>query len=118
MITGLYAGVSGVYHAFLRYPEGEIASFELREAGTSSGQGTASYSINSSSEVTGPYFDTNGASHGFLRTKEGAINNSTRQEQAQGADRARPHIATTGPMRSLDSMLTQTVRITGSSGNS
>jgi tRNA A58 N-methylase Trm61 len=50
-----------------------LVTFDVVGAGTGSGQGTISASINPKGEVTGTYIDANNASHGFLRTPDGAI---------------------------------------------
>jgi hypothetical protein len=45
-----------------------ITSFDAPGAGTSSGQGTAGYSINTSGAITGSYTDSSNVSHAFVRT--------------------------------------------------
>ena len=65
-VTGLYQDAEGLYHGFMRAPDGTITTFEDPYAGTGNYQGTWPYSINPAGEITGFYFDTNSVSHGFL----------------------------------------------------
>jgi hypothetical protein len=76
-IAGVYTDANNVNHGFVREPDdGEIATFDVRGAGTGPGQGTLPsgfVGINAQGEITGSYLDANNASRGFLRTKHGAI---------------------------------------------
>jgi hypothetical protein len=66
-ITGEYQDASGVWHGFLRAPNGIITTFNVEGTGTASGQGTFPTSNNLEGAITGYYVDSSGVSHGFLR---------------------------------------------------
>lgn len=66
-ITGYYIDSSFAEHGFLRYPGGEIATFDA----PGSNGFTAPVAINLEGEITGNYTDAESVSHGFLRTRDG-----------------------------------------------
>jgi hypothetical protein len=76
-VTGYYVDANNVNHGFVEQScvtepcplYVRIVTFDVAGAGTYSGQGTVSSSINTKGEVTGYYVDANNTSHGFLRTK-------------------------------------------------
>jgi hypothetical protein len=73
-IMGDYIDGGGVYHGFLRTPDGKITEFEPLGAGKSAGQGTTEvFCMNPKLEIPGDYFDANNAYHGFVRTPDGKI---------------------------------------------
>jgi hypothetical protein len=75
-ISGFIVDDSGVYHGFLRSPDGELSTFNARGAGKGAGQGTwpAGISgINQWGVTAGTYVDTSGVFHGFVRTRGGII---------------------------------------------
>jgi hypothetical protein len=72
-VTGYYVDDSNLYHGFVRYPDGNIVTFDVLSAGTASGQGTVAYSINSTGAIAGQYQDGSFIYHGFLRSPEGVI---------------------------------------------
>ena len=68
-ITGQYNDSSGVYHGFVRHPDGHITKFNVPGAGKESGQGTNNvYGSNPAGAITGYYSDSSNVYHGFLRT--------------------------------------------------
>jgi hypothetical protein len=50
-----------------------IITFDVPSAGTGSGQGTQSQTVNSQGTITGFYIDSGGTFHGFVRTLDGTI---------------------------------------------
>jgi hypothetical protein len=68
VVGGPYIDSNNVYHGFMRYPNGTIATFDAPGAGTGAGQGTFADCLNDEGVIGGMYFDANGAVHGFLRT--------------------------------------------------
>ncbi len=75
-IAGQYVGTNGVFHGFLRTPDGSITTFDHPGAGTGPGQGTFvtfDDGINSAEEIAGGYIDANGMPHAFVRAKVGAF---------------------------------------------
>jgi hypothetical protein len=72
-ITGYYLDTGGVYHGFLRGPNGTITTFDAPGAGTASGLGTSGLSINTAGAITGYYWDAGNVSHGFVRAPNGTI---------------------------------------------
>ncbi len=71
VITGGYSDSSGVYHGFLRAPNGAITKFNIIEAGTDQNLGVTS--INDFGIITGDYLDSSEVLHGFVRAPYGAI---------------------------------------------
>lgn len=69
-IAGTYEDTHGVFHAFLRSPDGTMTAPiddpNASGAGASFLPGTFSVSINDSATMTGAYFDASGLVHGFL----------------------------------------------------
>jgi hypothetical protein len=66
-ITGYYVDANNVSHGYVRAPNGAITTFNVKGAGTGSGQGTFTDASNQWCEITGWYIDANGVYHGFLR---------------------------------------------------
>jgi len=62
-----------VFHGFVRYPDGNITTFDAPGAGTGAFQGTLGEGINPAGEIDRYYYDANNVGHGFLRTPDGAI---------------------------------------------
>jgi hypothetical protein len=79
-ITGTYADTNGVFHGFVRAPNGTITLVDAPDAGRMQVPyegsvpgndvlpGTVPISINTAGDITGIYGDTNGYRHGFVRT--------------------------------------------------
>ena len=69
-ISGFIVDDGGVYHGFVRAPDGKLTPFDCpaKYQGTQSGQGTVPMSNNLAGAITGYCIDTNGAFHGFLWT--------------------------------------------------
>ena len=72
-ITGYYVDANNVSHGYVRAPNGAITTFNVKGAGTSSGQGTWPQNITDLWAIPGYYIDSNGVSHGFLRAPDGNI---------------------------------------------
>src|SRR5580693_7292071 len=72
-VTGTYRDASGVFHGFVRAANGTITEYNVKGAGTGSGQGTIPEGINLLGEITGQYVDSSGANHGFVRSPLGDI---------------------------------------------
>jgi len=75
-ISGFIVDDNGVYHGFLRAPDGSISGFNALDAGTSPGEGTwpAGISgINPAGVIAGSYQDTYGVYHGLVRAPNGFI---------------------------------------------
>ena len=53
--------------------EPTFTTFEAPGAGTSEGQGTVPFSINTAGAIAGMYYDANNAYHGFVRAATGTI---------------------------------------------
>jgi hypothetical protein len=73
MIPGNYYDANNVSHGYIRFPEGRIATFDARGAGTEPGQGTFVLGINTAGTITGWYVGDSNVVHGFLRAPDGAI---------------------------------------------
>jgi hypothetical protein len=72
-VTGEYFDASGAIHGYVRAANGTITEYNVKGAGTGSGQGTEGASINDLGVTTGNYIDSRGVNHGFLRRRFGAI---------------------------------------------
>lgn len=72
-IIGVYQDTGGVYHAFMRDPNGKITSYDVPGAGKGPFQGTAFVSINPSGTVVGQYIDSNNVYHVFRLRPQGAV---------------------------------------------
>lgn len=71
-IAGNYIDANGVYHGFLRAPDGTITKFDVPGGGTGAGQGTIEVKgITPALEIVGTSMDANDVFHGFLRTRHG-----------------------------------------------
>src|SRR5436309_7993775 len=71
--AGYFNDATGVFHGFLRTPDGAITTFDIPGAGTGPGQGTFAGNINPPEAIAGRYIDASGVAHGFLRAPNGAI---------------------------------------------
>ena len=73
-IVGNYIDGNGVYHGFLRSPDGSITEFDVPGMGTSPGQGAVEvFGMTPRLEIVGDYLDSENAYHGFIRTPQGAF---------------------------------------------
>jgi len=73
-IQGDYADSNGVYHGFLRSPEGVITKFDIPGMGEGAGQGAIEVSgMNEDLEIVGWYFDSNNAYRSFIRWPQGKL---------------------------------------------
>src|SRR2546426_2696756 len=74
-ITGYYLDANGVFHGFLRAPDGSVTTLDApgAGAGTDLRQGTFPKSINPAGAITGYYIDAGNLIHGFLRAPDGAL---------------------------------------------
>src|ERR1700749_206072 len=74
-IVGQTIDSGTVSHGFVRNNDkkGTATVFDVKGAGTSSGQGTIANSINSAGEIVGQYIDAIGTHHAFLRDQSGTI---------------------------------------------
>jgi len=72
-IAGQFQDPNLVFHGFVRYPDGNITTFDAPGAGTGAFQGTLGEGINPAGEIDRYYYDANNVGHGFLRTPDGAI---------------------------------------------
>lgn len=67
----------GVWHGFLRTPEGKMSTFDAPGAstapggGTEWGWGTVAQNINDRGEIVGQFTEPNGVFHAFLRDRDG-----------------------------------------------
>jgi hypothetical protein len=69
---GYYIDGNGVYHGFLRAPDGSITKFNPPGAGKGAGQGTyTQIGMNPKRVITGGYWDSSSVIHGFLRARDG-----------------------------------------------
>ncbi len=69
--SGFFDDANNVRHGVFRSPQGEITLFDMRGAGTSSGQGTfvCPGCLNDYGVVPGRYVDSNNVSHGYVRNR-------------------------------------------------
>jgi hypothetical protein len=72
-VTGTYLDANGAFHGFVRAANGTITTYNVKGAGTGSGQGTSASSISDLGATTANYIDASGVNHGFLRRRSGAI---------------------------------------------
>jgi hypothetical protein len=82
LIAGSDGDANGVWHGFVRAPDGKIAVFDVPGASTSSGLGTFVQSVNNFGVIAGYYYDSNNLGHGFLRSPDGRI--ATFEDTAAG----------------------------------
>ena len=71
MIPGAYQDANNVIHAFVRFANGTIITFDVPGAGTDSFQGTLANAANVEGFIAGEFFDANFVGHGFVRTPGG-----------------------------------------------
>jgi hypothetical protein len=69
-ITGSYSDAIGLYHGFLRSPDGKFTTFDVSGAGAN---GTFPIGLNLEGAVVGYALDSNYLFHAFLRTSDGKI---------------------------------------------
>jgi len=75
-ISGYIIDDNGVYHGYVRAPDGTIAGFNARHAGANAGEGTWPAGISGLSTagvIAGSYQDTYGVYHGLVRSPNGFI---------------------------------------------
>ena len=75
-ISGQVVDANGIYHGFLRSPDGTITTFDAVGAGTNPGQGTFvtfTDGLNQAGEVAGGYADNSGTFHPLVRAADGSI---------------------------------------------
>ena len=71
-VMGNYIDANGVYHGFLRAPDGRFTEFDVPGAGNGAGQGAVEvHGMNPAREIVGTILDANNVYHGFLRTPQG-----------------------------------------------
>jgi len=71
-VMGNYIDANGVYHGFLRAPDGRFTEFDVPGAGKGAGQGAVEvHGMNPAREIVGTILDANNVYHGFLRTPDG-----------------------------------------------
>src|SRR5208283_2740913 len=85
-ITGWYIDASGVYHGFLRSPDGAVTTFDAPGAGTGAGQGTGAWMVNPSGEITGWYANAGSVYNGFVRSPDGTITTFHPRGAGRGAN--------------------------------
>lgn len=73
VITGYYLDANRAGHGFLRFPNGQFATFEVPGAGTRVLQGTYAFAINETSSVVGYSCDSANRCPGFVRERTGKI---------------------------------------------
>jgi hypothetical protein len=73
VIVGYVGDVNGVFHGFVRSPDGKITAFDAPGAGTGAGLGTFAFGVNDFGTATGYFVDSSGEGHGFLRGAGGKI---------------------------------------------
>jgi hypothetical protein len=69
-VTGIYVGVGGVVHGFLRTEDGTVTTFDAPSART---LGTIATAINPDGTVTGYFLTPSHVLHGFVRAADGTI---------------------------------------------
>src|SRR5438094_9701737 len=79
-LCGLELGLSSIARA------ATFTTFDVRGAGTGSGQGTLATSINPAGVITGYYLDASGAFHGFLRAPDGSVTTFNAPGAGAGTD--------------------------------
>jgi hypothetical protein len=67
-ITGYYGDSNGVFHGFLRGPDGKFTTFEVPGSG---GYGSFPLALNLEGAIVGYYTDSNYSFHAFLRSPDG-----------------------------------------------
>jgi len=73
-IAGYALDASGVYHGYLRAPDGTITTFDVPGAGTGGyPQGTTSSNINPAGAIAGLVVDASTVNHGFVRAPDGTV---------------------------------------------
>jgi hypothetical protein len=84
-VAGWEGDGNGVFHGFVRTPDGKITVFDAPGAGTASNQGTTAYAINDQGSVTGSYLDAGNVYHGFVRSADGNVLSFDSPEAGTGA---------------------------------
>jgi hypothetical protein len=72
-ITGFYVDTNGIFHGFLREPDGMFSGFDPPAGATLTVLGTQSTSINDRGVVVGVFLDSNNVFHSFIRSSNGAF---------------------------------------------
>jgi hypothetical protein len=75
-IAGQYGDTSGVFHGFLRSPDGTITTFDAPGAGTAPGQGTLvtfTDGINPAGAIALGFSDASGTFHAAVRAPDGTF---------------------------------------------
>jgi len=112
--AGSYIDASNAYHGFVRAGDGRITEFDVRGAGSGSGQGTVPYGINLLGQIEGAYVDGSYVYHGFVRAGDGSITKFDVRGAGTGSGQGTsPQTSMTGG-RSQESTLTRTACITAS----
>ena len=81
-VVGEYMDSGGVWHAYLRAPDGTITEFNDPNAGPDGG---GTLGINAKGEIWGWYIDANTAFHGYLRSPGGKFTEVDAPEAGTGA---------------------------------
>jgi hypothetical protein len=68
VITGSFSDATGLYHGFLRTPDGRFTTFDVPGAG---GFGSLPIALNLEGAIVGYYTDSNYSFHAFLRRPDG-----------------------------------------------
>jgi hypothetical protein len=84
-VTGTYLDANGAFHGFVRAANGTITKYNVKGAGTGSGQGTSASSISDLGTTTANYIDSSGVNHGFLRLRSGHITTFNVTAAGQGS---------------------------------
>jgi probable HAF family extracellular repeat protein len=70
IVVGFFTDANGVYHGFLRAPDGTLTMLDAPSAGTVANTGTKAADINASGVIVGSV-SAAGTSHSFLRSPDG-----------------------------------------------
>jgi len=85
-IAGNYIDANGVYHGFLRAPDGTITKFDVPGGGTGAGQGTIEVKgMTPAGEIVGTVMYASNVFHGFLRTPHGKFTTFDAPDAGTGA---------------------------------
>jgi len=71
VIAGTLVDAGGVYHGFVRWPDGRFTTIDIEDAGAEMAEGTFVGNINDWNEVSGQFYDAQGTAHGFVRAPDG-----------------------------------------------
>ena len=87
-IVGQYIDLNGVYHGFLRRPNGKFAKFDPPGS-----MGTWAYALNDADVIAGWYADAGQVYHGYVRAVDGTITTFDCPGAEQAPTKA-PYLAT------------------------